>query len=65
RLSASGVPVMAIYGRDDPTVLVSSAERLQALIPEADVRILDNAGHGLNYQRHTEVNPWLVEWFGD
>ena len=65
RLAATGVPVMAVYGRDDPTVLVSSADRLQALIPEAEVRILDDAGHGLNYQRHTEVNPWLIEWFGD
>ncbi|MEM8617031.1 MAG: alpha/beta hydrolase [Pseudomonadota bacterium] len=64
RLAGSGVPVMAVYGRDDPTVLVSSAERLQALVPEADVRVLDDAGHGLNYQRHAEVNPWLVEWFG-
>ncbi|MEM9054874.1 MAG: alpha/beta hydrolase [Pseudomonadota bacterium] len=65
RLADSGVPVMAIYGRDDPTVLVSSAAKLQAMIPDADVRILDEAGHGLNYQRHSEVNPWLVAWFSE
>jgi len=63
RLGARGIPVMAVYGAADMTVLVSSADKLRALIPAADVRVLEGAEHGLNYQRHADVNPWLVEWF--
>ena len=63
RVAATGVPVLAIYGAKDPTVLISSAARLQGLIPEADVRVLDDGAHGLNYQQHEIVSPWLVDWF--
>ncbi len=63
RLEATGVPVLAIYGGQDETVLVSSAAKLEALMPSADVRVLDEGAHGLNYQNHKTVNPWLVEWF--
>lgn len=65
RLAATGIPVLAIYGDADETVLVSSAAKLQTLIPEADVRIVEGGEHGLNYQMHGLINPWLVEWFSD
>lgn len=63
RLAETGIPVLAIYGEADETVLVSSAATLQSLIPEADVRIVEGGEHGLNYQMHELVSPWLVEWF--
>ncbi len=63
RLGATGVPVMSVYGGADGTVLVSSADKLRAILPDADVRVLEGGEHGLNYQRHADVNPWLVEWF--
>ncbi|MCR9270940.1 MAG: alpha/beta hydrolase [Hyphomonadaceae bacterium] len=62
-LAVTGVPVLAIYGDADPTVLISSAARLESLMPEADIRIVEGGAHGLNYQRHDLVNPWLVDWF--
>lgn len=62
-LAATGLPVMAIYGAVDETVLVSSAEKLRGLIPDADVRIVQGGTHGVNYQRHGEVNPMLVAFF--
>jgi len=65
QLSATGVPVMAVYGDADATVLVSSADKLRALVPSADVRVMEGGEHGLNYQRHEEANPMLVEWFAD
>ncbi len=65
RVAATGVPVLAIYGAKDETVLISSAEKLQALIPDADVRVLEDGEHGLNYQHHKTVNPWLVAFFGN
>ena len=62
RVAATGIPVLAIYGAKDETVLISSAERLSRLIPEADIRVLDEGEHGLNYQHHKTVSPWLVEF---
>lgn len=63
RLAGTGVPVLAIYGDADETVLVSSAEQLERLLPDGDIRIVEGGEHGLNYQMHTLINPWLVEWF--
>lgn len=63
RLAATGVPVLAIYGDDDATVLVSSARKLETLVPDADIRIVEGGEHGLNYQMHSQINPWLVDWF--
>lgn len=63
RLAATGVPVLAIYGDADETVLVSSAGKLESLLPDADVRIIEGGEHGLNYQMHGQINPWLVDWF--
>jgi pimeloyl-ACP methyl ester carboxylesterase len=64
-LSDTGIPVMAVYGDADTTVLVSSADKLLRLIPKATVKIIKGGEHGLNYQHHAEVNPGLVAWFAD
>ncbi|WP_341197714.1 alpha/beta hydrolase [Hyphomonas chukchiensis] len=56
-------PVTAVFGDEDQTVAIASAAELVALIPRAEVRIIEGGTHGLNYQRHEEVNPMLVEWF--
>jgi len=63
RLRATGLPVAAVFGADDPTVLPSSAERLGRLIPEAQIHLLDDADHGLNYKRHDAANPLLTAFF--
>ncbi|MEM9179872.1 MAG: alpha/beta hydrolase [Pseudomonadota bacterium] len=63
RLAATDVPVLAIYGDADATVLVSSAAKLEQILPAGDIRIVEGGEHGLNYQMHTLVNPWLVDWF--
>lgn len=65
RLANTGVPVLAIYGDADETVLVSSAEKLRALMPEADIRVVEGGEHGLNYQMHELISPWLVDWFSN
>jgi pimeloyl-ACP methyl ester carboxylesterase len=39
------VPVTALYGRHDRLVPVAQAATLQRLLPAADVRVLEHAGH--------------------
>ena len=62
-LSETGLPVLAFFGTDDATVAISSADKLAIAIPEADIRRIEGGGHGLNYQRHGDVNPALVAFF--
>ena len=63
RLSDTGIPVLALYGDEDETVLISSAAKLVQLMPDADVRTIVGGMHGLNYQRHAQINPLLIEMF--
>lgn len=62
RLGATGVPVSAVFGTQDTTVLIASADRLRQLVPAARIVSL-NAGHGLNYRHYTVVTPILLSWF--
>ena len=63
RLSGTGLPVLAVYGSADETVLISSHDKFRALVPAAETIVIDGGTHGLNYQRHEEVNPALVAFF--
>lgn len=63
RLEATGVPVRAVFGTADTTVLIESADRLETLAPSATVVRIEGGEHGLNYQRHTDVNPLLTDFF--
>ncbi len=62
-LAETGIPVSAVFGDKDPTVLVSSVEKFREALPEADLHVLEDADHGLNYKRHQDVNPVLTGWF--
>lgn len=63
RLAATGRPVMAVYGSADTTVLASSADQFRVLVPDADVTVLEGGTHGLNYQRHSDIDPMLIDFF--
>lgn len=62
-LAGTGIPVAAVFGDADPTVLISSADELSAVLPEAQVHVIEGGDHGLNYKRFDEVNPVLTDWF--
>ena len=62
RFAATGLPVKAVFGDADPTVLIASADGLKAAVPAAEIRVLEGADHGLNYKRHGDVNGDLVAW---
>lgn len=63
-LAATGLPVMAVFGADDPTVLPGSADKLRGLVPDATIHMLDDADHGLNYKRFEAANKLLADFFG-
>lgn len=63
QLSATRVPVFALFGALDETVDVASAEQMRAILPAAEIEVMEDADHNLNFERHGEVNPKLVEWF--
>lgn len=63
RLAETRLPVLAVYGSADETVLISSYEKFEALVPKAELMIVNDGTHGLNYQRHDIINPVLVHFF--
>lgn len=44
-LSEIDCPVLIIWGRNDPWIDISNAERIRSLIPHADLKIIDKSGH--------------------
>ena len=62
-LAATCIPVAAVFGTKDLTVLITSADHMRGVMPEAVVHILEDADYGLNYKRHSHVNPLLTGWF--
>jgi pimeloyl-ACP methyl ester carboxylesterase len=63
RLSATGIPVLSVFGDKDLTVIISSAKRFKKAVPDGTTHIVKDAGHGLNFQQHERVDAWLVDWF--
>jgi pimeloyl-ACP methyl ester carboxylesterase len=57
-------PLNGIWGTCDPPAAPRSVERvaaLQALRPEADVRLIEGAGHWVAYEAPAQVNAMLLE----
>jgi len=48
-ITAAGVPVRAIWGAEDTVIPLSRKTRLEALNPEANQHVIEDAGHGLTY----------------
>ena len=63
RLAQTGLPTLAIFGQMDETVPLASAQILSRLMPDGDIKVIENGTHGLNYQRHREINPILNQFF--
>jgi len=63
RVEASGVPIHAIFGEQDETVLIASADRLEKAAPSAIITRIQEGRHGLNYQLSAEVGPILTGFF--
>ncbi|MFQ5898452.1 MAG: alpha/beta fold hydrolase [Candidatus Methylomirabilia bacterium] len=65
RLSALGLPVLSIHGRQDPVVPHAHAETVARAIPMARLRMLDRCGHFPQIEHAATVNEWLGEFIGE
>lgn len=63
KLGSSKVPVAAVFGSADPTVLPSSLGKLNEFLPRAETTMIEGGTHGLNYENSVQVNSLLVDFF--
>ena len=63
RVADHDMPVLAIFGDADTTVLPESAARLEAAIPEAEIHMIAGGDHGVTYKMSETVNPIVTAFF--
>jgi pimeloyl-ACP methyl ester carboxylesterase len=56
------VPVLILVGSDDAFTSVSEAEKMQRAIPDAQLRVIEGAGHMPNLEREAAFNTALHAW---
>ncbi len=55
KLAKAGVPILAIFGEKDTVIPISSAQILRQRIPQAQIVVVPEAGHGLAYTHADQV----------
>lgn len=61
-LGALQVPTLIACGREDSWSPVSQHEAMQRLVPQATLRVVDDAGHMVMMERPRETAAVLLEW---
>ncbi|MGW5651624.1 alpha/beta fold hydrolase [Streptomyces humi] len=56
------VPALVVVGADDEYTPVSDAEAMHALLPDADLRVIDRSAHMPNLERPAQFNRVLGEF---
>jgi pimeloyl-ACP methyl ester carboxylesterase len=62
RLGELDMPVQVIGAEQDVMVPVWKSKELAALIPNAQLHILEGAGHAVNLERVDELNRMILEF---
>jgi pimeloyl-ACP methyl ester carboxylesterase len=58
------IPVLVVWGQQDVWIPVDRAHRLAALIPGAQLRIIEEAGHLIQLDQPAALATCLSEWLG-
>ncbi len=61
-LPGMDLPVLIVWGREDTWIPVDRAHRLHELIPNARVRIVDEAGHLIQLDQPAALAVVLAQW---
>lgn len=61
-LKAAAVPTLVLCGRGDALCPVSRHERIAALIPGSELRIIEGAGHMPTLEAPAETTAALADW---
>lgn len=56
------VPTLIIWGADDSWIPVDRAQRLHALIPGSELRIIEDCGHLVQEDQPAHLNRLLRDW---
>lgn len=56
------VPTLLVYGTEDQATPSQFGERFQHLMPNAELKLIENAGHFVHQERSDEVNGLVVEF---
>jgi len=66
RLAELEIPVLLLWGKDDVFQTWDEVgERLRALLPDPDVKVVEEAGHFFPLERPKAYVAGLLEWVGD
>ena len=60
RVGRLDIPVLLLWGRDDPTVPPEHSNDICAAIPHLEFHLIENCGHIPHYERPEAVNPLLL-----
>jgi pimeloyl-ACP methyl ester carboxylesterase len=59
------VPTVIIHGEEDQIIPVAEAQAMQEAIPQADLYIIENAGHMVNLEQPDIFNGLVAEFLSD
>ena len=64
KLGESGIPVHLFWGREDRTVPLELREKIRQRVPQADLTILNDAGHLPHLEQADSFNSLILEKLG-
>lgn len=62
QLAKTKMPKLLIWGSEDKTIPIKSADRLLELMPDLNYEIIDGAGHVPSMEVPHKFNPILLNW---
>jgi len=55
-------PTLLIWGSADKTIPIENAKRVQAAMPAATLKVVQDAGHGVVFEKPEAVNKLIVDF---
>lgn len=62
QLGQADIPTLLLWGRFDQTIPLTIGEEVHKLLPQANWRVIEDAGHVPHYERPELVNEMLIEF---